>query len=117
MPDTNILPTNSNAYVIPLIPVNQEFNISLAGVSYHLKVKWNKFSNAWVLDIQDVNQNNILTGIPMVTGCDLLEQYSYLEIGGAMVVQSSNDPYLVPSYTTLGVSGFLFFIIPISGNG
>jgi hypothetical protein len=112
MPAANILPSNSNAYVIPLIPANQEFNISLAGVSYHLKVKWNKFSNAWVLDIQDIQQNNILTGVPMITGCDLLEQYSYLGIGGAMVVQSTNNPDLVPDFKTLGSTGNLFFIIP-----
>lgn len=117
MPSANILPTNSNAYVVPLIAANQQFFISLAGVTYHLKVKWNKFSNAWVLDIQDSQQNNILTGIPMVTGCDLLEQYQYLNIGGAMVVQSTNDPDLVPDYTTLGSTGLLFFIIPTSGRG
>lgn len=117
MPTTDILSTNSNAYVIPLVPANQEFNISLAGVSYHLKVNWNKFSNAWVLDVQDIQGNNILTGVPMVTGCDLLEQYGYLGIGGAMVVQSTNNADLVPDYASLGVSGFLFFIIPLSGNG
>lgn len=117
MSTPDILSTNSNAYLIPLIAANQEFNISLAGVSYHLKVKWNKFSNAWVLDIQDSQQNNILTGVPMVTGCDLLEQYGYLEIGGAMVVQSTNNPNLVPDYTTLGSTGNLFFIIPTSGQG
>src|SRR5579872_6068692 len=102
MPAANILLTNSNAYVVPMISANQEFDISLAGISYHLKVKWNKFSNAWVLDIQDIQGNNILTGVPMVTGCDLLEQYGYLDLGGAMIVQSTNDPGLVPSYTTLG---------------
>lgn len=112
MPATNITPTNSTPYIVPLVPANQEFDISLAGVSYHLKVKWNSFSNAWVLDIQDSQKENILTGIPMITGCDLLEQYAYLDIGGAMVVQSSNDPTLVPDYTTLGITGNLFFIIP-----
>jgi len=117
MPDPNITATNSNAYVIPLIPANQEFDISLAGVSYHLKIKWNKFTNSWVLDIQDSQQNDILVGVPMVTGCDLLEQYEYLGIGGAMVVQSTNNPDLVPDYNTLGSTGNLFFIIPIATDG
>jgi hypothetical protein len=111
MPAQNITVTNSIAYLIPLIPMNQEFDISLANTSYHLRIKWNAFSNAWILYIEDSQQNAILSGIPMVTGCDLLEQYAYAGIGGAMIVQSTNDPDLVPSYSTLGSTGNLFFII------
>lgn len=112
MPATNITPTNSNAYLIPLKPQNQEFDISLAGVSYHLKVIWNSASQCWILDIADSQQEPILSGIPMVTGCDLLEQYGYLNINGAMIVQSTNDVSLVPDDTTLGSTGNLFFVIP-----
>jgi hypothetical protein len=111
MPAQNILASNSIAYLVPLIPANQEFDISLANVSYHLRIKWNAFSNAWVLYIEDSQQTPIIGGIPMVTGCDLLEQYAYLGIGGAMVVQSTNDPDLVPNYNTLGSTGNLFFVI------
>lgn len=112
MPAVNILPTNSNAYLIPLQPQNQEFDISLAGVSYHLVVNWNSKSGCWILNIEDSQRSHILSGIAMVTGCDLLEQYGYLNIGGAMVVQSTNDPALVPDASTLGSTGNLFFIIP-----
>jgi hypothetical protein len=115
VPDQNITATNSIAYLIPLIPMNQEFDISLANVSYHLRIKWNAFSNAWILYIEDSQQNPILSGIPMVTGCDLLEQYAYAGIGGAMIVQSTNDPDLVPNYATLGSTGNLFFIIAANG--
>jgi hypothetical protein len=114
VPSSNITASNSNAYVIPLVPANQEFDISLAGVSYHLRIKWNSFSAAWILYIEDSQQNPILSGVPMVTGCDLLEQYAYLNIGGAMVVQSTNDPTLVPNYASLGVTGNLFFITPVA---
>jgi hypothetical protein len=110
MPD--ITPSNSTPYLVPLIPQNQEFDISLAGVTYHLRIKWNSFSQAWVLYIEDSQRNPILSGIPLVTGCDLLEQYGYEEIGGAMVVQSTNDPNLVPNFDTLGSTGNLFFVIP-----
>jgi len=113
MPTPNITATDSAAYLIPLIPQNQEFDISLAGKSYHLKVKWNRFSNSWTLDIEDSQQNPIVGGIPLVTGCDLLEQYAYLGFGGAMVVQSTNDATLVPNYSTLGSTGNLFFLIPV----
>lgn len=112
MSATNITTANSNAYVVPLTPSNQEFDISLSGVSYHFRVKWNSFSNAWILYIEDSKQNPILSGLPLVTGCDLLEQYGYLNIGGALIVQSTNDASLVPDYNSLGSTGNLFYIIP-----
>jgi hypothetical protein len=105
---------NSTPYLIPLIPQNQEFDISLNGTTYHLRIKWNSFSNAWILYIEDSQRNLLLSGIPMVTGCDLLEQYAYIGIDGAMVVQSSTDPDEVPDYTALGSTGNLFFLIPIA---
>jgi len=114
MATVSITATNSNAYVIPLINQNQEFDISLAGITYHLRIKWNSFSQAWILYIEDSQRNPIVGGIPMVTGCDLLEQYGYLDIGGAMVVQSTNNPSLVPDYSSLGKTGFLFFITPVA---
>lgn len=109
---SNITAINSSAYVVPATNQNQEFNISLAGITYHLKVRWNSASRCWVLDIEDSQRNPIVGGIPMVTGCDLLEQYGYLQIGGALIVQSTNDPGQVPNYSSLGATGFLFFVIP-----
>lgn len=108
--------TTATAYVIPLQDENQDFDISLNGTTYHFIVKWNDFSNCWELYIEDSMQNSILSGVPLVTGCDLLEQYEYLGIGGALVVQSTNNPDLVPSYSTLGSTGNLFFIVPVTSD-
>jgi hypothetical protein len=46
----------------------------------------------------------------MITGTDLLNQYRYLGIAGSLVVQSSNDPSLVPNEKTLGTTGHLYFV-------
>lgn len=116
MPAPNILSTNSIAYSLPLTSQNQEFDISLAGVTYHLRVMWSQPSNCWVLDIETFERVPLLTGVPLVTGCDILEQFGYLAFNGAMVVQSSDDPDKVPDSTTLGGTGNLFFIIPTFGN-
>lgn len=63
----------------------------------------------------DSSQNPIAVGIPLITGADLLEQLYYLGIGGALIVQSTNDPNLVPDFETLGSTGNLFFIpVPTS---
>lgn len=107
-----ITAANSTPYIIPLIPQNQTFTIALNNVTYTLTVKWNSFSNCWILYIADDQGNAIVNGIPMVTGCDLLEQYAYLGIGGAFVVQSSNDVNEVPDYSALGSTGNLYFLLP-----
>jgi hypothetical protein len=107
-----ITAANSTPYIVPLTPQNQLLSISMNGVTYTLIVKWNRFSNSWILYIQDDQQNPILSGLPLVTGCDLLEQFAYLGIGGAFVVQSSNDPYEVPDYASLGTVGNLYFLLP-----
>jgi len=101
----------TTAYLIPLQPEPQAFYISLAGVTYYLKLKWNAPNAAWILDLMDSQQNPILTGVPLITGADLLEQYDYLGIGGSLVVQSSMDPNLVPDFETLGNTGNLFFLV------
>lgn len=110
MPD--ITAANSTPYIVPLTPQNQTLSISLGGTTYTLIVKWNKYSNAWVLYVEDDQQNPIVSGIAMVTGCDLLEQLAYLGIGGAFVVQSSDDPNTVPDYASLGTVGNLYFLLP-----
>jgi hypothetical protein len=111
-----ITTTNSTAYLVPLVAQNQNFDISLGGTTYHFRVYWSNASNAWVIDIQDSQQNDLITGIPLVTGCDLLEQYGYVGINGALVVQSTTDPDEVPTQTSLGSTGNLFFLIPTAGN-
>ena len=97
---------------IPLQPLNQKLSIALAGVTYQLTVRWNAASQCWMLDIADDSGDDLLTGIPLVTGCDLLEQFEYVGIGGALVVQSTNDPTLVPNFSSLGSTGFLYFVTP-----
>jgi hypothetical protein len=107
----------STAYLVPLQPMAQSLTIALGGVDYNLTLRWDDTLYAgglanpcWLLDIADQNDNDILVGIPLVTGCNLLEQYDYLDFGGALVAQTSNDPDEVPTYTTLGSTGNLYFI-------
>lgn len=98
-------------YEIPLSPMAQKFGITLAGVAYNLTVSWNNASTGgWVLDIADSNDVPIVSGIPLVTGCDLLEQYEYLNLGGKLEVQTDSDLFAVPTFSNLGVQGHLYFL-------
>ena len=101
---------SGNPVEIPLIAAGQTFSVTLIGVSYNMAVRWSIPQNCWMLDIADTNDIPILSGIPMITGADLLEQYGHLGIGGQLIVASDNDPIEVPTYTSLGTLGHLFFV-------
>ena len=102
----------STPYEIPLAAQNQQFTIALAGVTYTLKFRWCAPATAWTLNISDQLGNPIVSGLQVVTGADLLEQFAYLGIGGALVAQSDFDPLAVPTYANLGTTGHLFFVTP-----
>ena len=73
--------------------------------------RWCAPAVCWLLDVADAGGAAILSGVPLVTGTDLLGQFIYLGIGGALIVQSDNSPNRVPSYTTLGITGHLYYLV------
>lgn len=97
---------------VPLSPKAQRFLITLAGITWQLRVRWSPASACWVLDIADAAGVPVLSGVPMVTGADLLAQYAYLGIGGALYVQSDDSVDAVPTFANLGSIGHLYFVTP-----
>lgn len=104
---------------IPLFSAPQKLAIALGGIPYSLTVKWNDTvyggglaEPCWILDIADANEVPIITGIPLVTGADLLAQYKYLGIKGQLIVQTDNDSNAVPTASNLGTEGHLYFRVP-----
>ena len=71
-------------YTIPLEPEPQSFTIALGGKEYRLTVRWfDAPEGGWLLDLATVEDEPVIAGIPLVAGCDLLEQYGYLGIGAS----------------------------------
>lgn len=97
-------------YEIPLSSDGQTFNISLAGTIYELTVQWRAAIAMWLLDIADASGGPILSGIPLVTGVDLLGQFGYAGLGGALRVQGADDPDNLPTYDDLGTSSALYWV-------
>lgn len=96
--------------LIPFTNVPQEFEITLADRELILVNKWNEPSQCWLIDIIDaVTGNPIVAGIPMVTGCDLLEQYAYLGLNGQIIIYTDGDELSPPTLTNLGVEGNAYF--------
>lgn len=99
-------------YEVPLIASPQKFAISLAGVPYNLTVHWCAPGGYWCLDIADVDSVNVLCGIPLVTGIDLLEQFAYLSFGGELRVETDFDLNAPPTSSNLGSQSHLYFVTP-----
>jgi hypothetical protein len=102
-------------FLIPLQPTNQVFVISLAGTQYQMTFRWNDANQAWTLDIANATGSTpIISGIPVVTGADLLAPFAYLNFGGQLIVQTTNDTDAVPTLANLGTAGNVYFI-PTAG--
>lgn len=99
-----------SAYEIPFLSQPQTFTIDLAGTTYRLATSWNMHSQCWVLDIATPDGEQVVAGIPIVTGTDLLKQYAYLGVKGRLFVQSAGDVTKVPGFADLGASGLVFFV-------
>lgn len=99
-----------SVFEIPLISMPQKLEISLAGVTYNLVVRWIESSQFWILDINDQNNVPIIDGIPLVLGLDLLGQYEYLNLGGSLVVKSDVDANAPPTSANLGSQSHLLFV-------
>ncbi len=102
-------------YLIPTQPQAQQMQITLGAVAYNLVLRWNVPNNSWMMDILDDSGNQVLSGIPLVTGEDLISQFAYLEIGGSigageLQVQTTSDTFAVPTYANLGTDGNLYWL-------
>lgn len=98
-------------YEIPLTPDPQRFTVTLSGVDYRLTVQYRAAGGSgWVLDIADTSNEPIVSGIPLVTGVDLLGQYRHLGFSGRLWVQGASDPDDVPTFEDLGIGSHVFWV-------
>jgi len=99
-------------FEIPLTPAPQTFFVSVRGVQYSCTLQWRDTTNeGWIIDIADSSGNPIISGIPLVTGVDLLAQYGYMGFGFELWVQTdaADAP---PTYTNLGSTSHVYAITP-----
>ncbi|WP_322090013.1 phage baseplate plug family protein [Burkholderia cenocepacia] len=89
----------------------QTFRITLSGIDYQMKVQYRDAGETgWILDVADASGNPLVSGIPLVTGTDLLGQYAYLGFGGRLWVQGATDPDDVPTFDDLGIGSHVFWV-------
>lgn len=111
-------------YEIPLSGAPQRFTIALPdetnapdGVNgYTLTFQYRDATAdqgggcGWTIDIADAAGNNLLCGVPLITGADLLGQFAYLDLGGHLAVTSDGEPDAVPTFDNLGSGSHLYWV-------
>jgi len=119
-------------FEIPTTATPQSFAITLAGVTYNMRLTYCEATagfpsivgqtsdsgslidannlSSWILDIADTNNTPIVSGIPLITGIDLLWQYVYLDIGGALIAMTDGEPAVPPPFDGMGTTGHLLFV-------
>lgn len=98
-----------NIYRVPLRAGPQQLAITLSGVVYNLRLRYNERTELWVLDIADADGKSMIRNVPMVTGCNLLEQYHHLGFQGVLAaVNSTIDTDTPPAFGQL--EGALLYV-------
>lgn len=77
-------------YIVPLTTSpNQTFTSTIpidnSKITFKFFLRYNTEATCWMMDLSDSSGTSILSSIPLVCGCNLLEQYSYLNIGSAYI--------------------------------
>lgn len=100
------------------IPLNntpfsqQTFKLTLGikNINILLKLRYYDLYNLWVADIVDnATSKELIVGMPVVPGIDLLGQYKYLGIGSAYIVAVEPTELQQPDNTTLGSTWVLLW--------
>jgi hypothetical protein len=100
----------ATVFEIPLTPRPQTFQVVLRGVTYSWRLYWLVPAECWVVNIADVTGAPIINGVPLLPGSNLLGQFGYVGIGGALFVFTDHTGIHqddIPDYTHLGITGHL----------
>ncbi len=103
------------SYEIPLAGMPETFAIPLNGTTYRLTVQYRDAElGGWFLDIADATGSPIVSGIALVTGANLLDQYCQETIAGgaALYVINVAGGDDAPAFGNLGTDTRLVMVAP-----
>lgn len=98
-----------NVHEIPLTADNQRCSIDIAGRTYQIGIIWRE--SGWIMDLLNERSVPIMTGIPLVTGVDLLGQYAYLGLGFKLIVVCDDPEQIYPTQYDLGAGSHLLVVV------
>jgi hypothetical protein len=96
--------------IIPLTPQNQTISCQLSidgkNIKLTLSITYNTPGGYWFMSVSDSTGNKLLDSIPLLVSdypaANILGQYTYLQIGSAVVVPTSTIASMSLDDTNLG---------------
>jgi hypothetical protein len=110
--NTTVIPT----YTVAQIPLRSDifqyfFQITLSNVVYKFTVRYNGRMDRWILNIDDISGNQILSGIPLLININLLSQYPTLNIlSGNLYCIDNSQKFIQPTQFSFGYNNFLVYL-------
>lgn len=102
-------------FKIPLVVgTPQTLSVVLGVTEYRLRLLYRDApEGGWTLDIiESMSNAELVCGVPLVTGTDLLRQCRYLGIAGSLVAFTDGDPAETPpTFDNLGAASNLYFVV------
>jgi hypothetical protein len=78
-----------------------------------LVFRYNSRMQRWILDINDSQNNQILSGVPILIGLDLTGQYLYLSIPpGVFLALDNTNQDTQPTVYSFGTTNSLYYQDP-----
>lgn len=102
----------STTYEIPLSPGAQRFSADLGDGDYSFRFLYRDAPEAgWSMDL-DGPRGVAIHGVPLLIGADLLAQYKYTGVPGALFVVRTNSGPEIIAYEDLGTNVKLLYVVP-----
>lgn len=98
-------------YQIPLSTGAQSFSIRLGEYNYRMTLIYRDADcGGWFLDMVRTDGSDALQGLPLVTGVNLLAQFGYKRMGGALWCELPKQvKNYEPTYADMGQTLSLFW--------
>lgn len=102
-------------YEIPLTTtafsqVTFKLTLGSRNINILLKLRYHDLYKLWAADVVDNSTGTeLITGMPLIPGADLLGQYEYLDIGSAYIIAAEPNSLQQPDNETLGSTWILMW--------
>jgi hypothetical protein len=96
---------------IPIENPPQSFTVGLSGVLYSMRVYYAETPlGGWYLDIGDGFGKALANGLALVPGANILSQYAYLDMKGALYVVNDNAKGDMPPWGAFPKNAHLVWV-------
>lgn len=90
-----------------------QFTINLSGVLYQLEFKFNTRMNRWILSVNNPSGDQIMSGIPILIGRALFNEYVELPLPeGTFFAQDNTLQDQQPTQFSFGLDHTLYYVDP-----